>query len=515
MASDSVEEQIKLRREHEAAQTTEALKAIEAKSLQEAQARRLSAERARLAIEHGKAALDAKLDEQKAAAVGRAAARREKLDKSATRMVSMPDIIDAISNKRLASVFSRKRDFLDNAESTPAYVMDFVVKAAETVTEAESFNDSGFSGERFFDVLLTGYRRVPKLSMEALWLILNVESFIDRVVGWPDQKRVEMKMRALAGSMGKGILSANHLIKTEILKTRDGTGGLHEGPLFKELNTLFKDRGERYDEKLRLELRESWMFAYAEMAKAGIPERYRLNMDAIDDVTLLLKIIIAETAMERHPYGPNLRRKTLSERDRISEIVKNTGRGLPFQKRAVIEWLRTHDGLKSVDLTYFPMEISAIEKEGLSEYAGTLLDCVTAVFPEASQIEPPFFTAVVKKLLTAQFSVKKKFTMKIAPMPVALSVKILDHYGETVIRDLKIPYTESAIPAEPVNGNIPAVEVKASPVAVQPVVTAPVRPVAPAPHVAPARPAAPAPVNPIPELKQATPKKRRLDMDLG
>jgi hypothetical protein len=508
MASDFVEKHLKLRWEEEAAKTAETLKAIEARGIQEAQARKSSAERARLAVENKKPILDVKPEERRATAVARDVARREKLDKSAADVVSMPDIIDAISNKRLASVFSRKNDFLDNAESTPAYVMDFVVKAAETVTEAESFNDPEFSGERFFDILLTGYRRVPKLCMEALWLILNVESFIDRVVGWPDQKRVEMKMRALTGSMGKGILSANHLIKTEILKTRDGTGGLHEGPLFKELNTLFKERGERYDERLRLELRMSWMFAYAEMARVGIPERYRLNMDAIDDVTLLLKIIIAETAMERHPYGPNKRRQTLPGRDRISEIVKNTGRGLSFQKRAVMEWIRAHDGLTGIDLTYFPMEISAIEHEGLTEYSQTLLDCVTAAFPEASQIEPPFFTEVIKKLLTVQFSVKKKFTMKITPAPGALSVKILDHDRETLIRELKIPHNTSAAPAQPVNGATPAQSGTTSPAATQPAVVAPVRP------AAPARSLTPAPVIPLPELQQAPPKKRRLDLDI-
>lgn len=504
MASDFFEEQIRLRRKGEAAKTAETLKEIEAKTFQEAQARRLSAERASHEIESGKAVLDAKLEEQRASAIARAAERREKLNESETRVVSKSDITKAISNKRLASVFFQKNDFLENEDSIPAYVMDFVVKAADTVTEAESFNDPDFSGERFFNVLLNGYRRVPKLCLEALWLILNVEAFIDRVAGWTDQKRVEMKMRALSGSMGKGILSANHLIKSEILKTRGGAGGLHEGPLFQELNALFKEKGERYDERLRLALRMSWMFSFAEMAKAGIPERYRLNMEAIDDVTSLLNIIIAETAMERHAYGPNKRRQTLPERDRVSEIVKNTGRGLLFRKSAVIEWLRTHDGLTSIDLTYFPTEISIIEKEGLSEYAETLLDCVTAVFPDASQINAPLFTEILKKLLTAQFSVKKKFTMKIAPVHGALSVKILDHDGETVIRELNIPNkTSVGAPAQPVNSAIPAQPVKTSPTAAKPAVAAPVRP------------AAPAPINSLAESKQAPPKKRRLDLDLG
>jgi hypothetical protein len=519
MASDLFEEQIKQRREQEAANTSEALKAIEAKSIQEAQARRLSAERARLAVQNEKAVIDTKLYEQRAAAA-RDAARREKLNESETRMVSMPDIVEAISNKRLASVFSRKNDFLDNPDSTPAYVMDFVIKAAETVTEAQALNDPEFSGERFFDVLLNGYRRVPKLCMEALWLILNVESFNDRVAGWPDQKRIEMKMRSLAGSMGKGILSANHLIKSEILKIRSGAGGLHEGPLFKELNTLFKDKGERYDERLRIALKLSWMFSYAEMAKAGIPERYRLNMDATDEVTLLLKIIIAETAMERHPYGPNLRRKTLPERDRISEIVKNTGRELPFKKPAVTEWIRTHDGLTSVELTYFPMEISAIEHEGLTEYSQTLLDCATAAFPEAPPINAPLFTEIVKKLLTAQFSVKKKFTMKLAPAPGALCVTVLDHDGETVIRELNIPNTTSAAPAQSANGSIPAVMAKSAPAEVRPMVATPATPSASA-VTTPARPAtappytAPASAVPLPHLQHAPVKKRRLDLDLG
>lgn len=466
MASDSFEDQIKLRREQETAKTSETLKEI-----------------------------DSKLDERKAAAVARDAARREKLNESETRMVSKSAITKAISNTKLASVFFQKNDFLDNNDSIPAYVMDFVVKVAETVTQAESLNDPEFSGERFFDVLLDGYRRVPKLCMEALWLALNVEAFIDRVTGWPDNKRVEMKMRALSGSMGKGILSANHLIKSEILKIRGGAGRLHEGPLFQELNALFKERGERYDERLRLALRMSWMFSYAEMARADIPERYRLNMDAIDDVTLLLNVIIAETAMERHPYGPNKRRQTLSERDRVSEIVKNTGIGLSFRKSAVTQWLRAHDGLESIDLTYFPTEISIIEKEGLSEYSQTLLDCVTAVFPEASQINAPLFTEVLKKLLTAQFSVKKKFTMKLAPAPGSLSVKILDHDGETVIRELNIPNKTSATPAQQVNGAAPALSVNPSPVAAQPVVMAPV-------------------ATPLPMLQTAPTKKRRLDLDI-
>lgn len=496
MTSDFFEKKIRLRREEEAQKTAEALKAIEAKSLQEAQARRALAERARLDGEREKAVIDSKLQEQKAAALARDAARREKLSESETRMVSKSDITKAISNKKLASVFFQKNDFLENGDTAPAYVMDFVVKAGEVVTEAESLNDPEFSGERFFGVFLDGYRRVPKLCMEALWLMLNVEAFNDRATGWDNRKRVEMKMRALAASMGKGILSANHLIKSEIIKTRDGAGRLHEGPLFKELNILFKEKGERYDERLRLALRMSWVFAYAEMSKAGIPERYRLNMDAIDEVSLLLKIIIAETAMERHPYGPNKRRQTLSEMERVSEIVKNTGNGLMFRKHAVTEWLSTHDRLESVDLTYFPTEISIIEKESLSEYAETLLDCVTAVFSEASQINAPVFTEVVKKLLTAQFSVKKKFTLKIAPVSGTISIRVLDYDGETLIRELNIPNRSAVQPAKPANGAVQSPTVTARPTANQPAQTAP------------------APLSPLPALQQA-PARRRLDLDLN
>lgn len=493
MAPDFFEKKIRLRREEEALKTSEAFKAIEAKSLQEAQARRQLAERARFEAEKEKAVIDSKLLDQRAAALARDAARREKLSESETRMVSKSDITKAISNKKLASVFFQKNDFLEDGDTAPAYVMDFVVKAVEVVTEAESLNDPEFAGERFFGVFLDGYRRVPKLCMEALWLMLNVESFNDRATGWDVRKRVEMKMRALSGSMGKGILSVNHLIKSEIIKTRDGAGRLHEGPLFKELNILFKEKGERYDERVRLALRMSWVFAYAEMSKAGIPERYRLNMDAIDDVSLLLKIIIAETAMERHPYGPNKRRQTLSEMERVSEIVKNTGNGLMFRKPAVIKWLSAHDGLESVDLTYFPTEISIIEKESLSEYAETILDCVTAVFSEASQINAPVFTEVIKKLLTAQFSVKKKFTLKIAPASGAISVKVLDYDGQTTLRELNIPNKAAVQPARPGAGAQPT--------------TVADRPV-------PNQPTQTAPATPLPGLKQA-PARRRLDLDLN
>lgn len=502
MSSDFLEEKIKSRRAEEAAKNRESLQAIETKTLQEAHARRLAGERARLEAEKEKTIIDVKLQEQRAAAMARAATRRVKLDESETRMVSKSDITKAISNMKLASTFFRKNDFLENGDTAPAYVLDFVVKAADAVTEAESLNDPDFSGERFFSVILDGYRRVPKLCLEALWLMLNVEGFLDKVSGWPDHKRIEMKIRALTGSMGKGILSANHLIKSEIIKTRGGAGGLHEGPLFKELNALFKERGEMYDERLRLALRMSWVFAFAEMAKAGIPEKYRLNMDAVDGVSLLLKVIIAETAMERHPYGPNRRRLTLSERDRVSEIVKNTGIGLMFRKAAVIEWLRTHDELASLDLTYFPTEISAIEHEGLSGYAETLLDCATAVFPEVSRINASIFTEVIKKLLTAQFSVKKKFTLKIAPAEGALSVTTLDYDGETVIREVNIPNKITAKPAQPAISAIPAQPVQTRPAATPPV------------NIAPVRPAAPEPLDIRPESKQ-TPARKRLDLDLG
>lgn len=500
MTSDFFEEKTRLRREEEAAKTAESLKEIEAKSLHEAQARRALAERARIEAEKGKAVIDGRLQEQRAAALARDAAKRQKLSEPETRAVSKSDIVEAISNKKLASVFFQKNDFLEDGDTAPAYIMDFLVKAGEAVTQAETFNDPQFSGEQFFSVLLDGYKRVPKLCLEALWLMLNVDAFLDRVAGWPDQKRVEMKIRALSASMGKGILSANHLIKSEIIKTRDGGGRLHEGPLYKELNILFKEKGERYDERLRLALKVSWVFAYAEMSKAGIPEKYRLNMDAKDEVSLLLTIIIADTAMERHPYGPNKRRQTLSHMERVSEIVKNTGNGLMFRKPAVIEWLSAHDELESVDLTFFPTEISIIEKEGLTEYAETLLDCVTAVFPAVSQINAPVFTEVVKKLLTAQFSVKKKFTLKIAPASEALSVKVLDYDGETVIRDVKIPNKAIAKPVQPANGAAPSF--KARPAADQPA------------HTAPVMPPATATLTPLPAVKQA-PAKRRLDLDLN
>jgi hypothetical protein len=502
MSADSFEEKVRRRREEEAAQNIEARKAIDEKSFQEAQARRLAAERARLEAEKGNAVIDAKLQEQRAAAAERAAIRRVKLDESETTEFTKAEIIKAISSTKLGSVFFQKSHFLENGETGPGYVKDFVSKAAEAIAEAESLNDPEFSGERFFNVILDGYRRVPKLCMEAVWLIINVEGFLDRVSGWPDHKRIEMKLRALSGSMGKGILSANHLIKSEIIKTRSGGGSLHEGPLFKELNILFKEKGERYDERLRDALRMSWVFAFAEMARAGIPERYRLNMDATDDVTLLLKILIAETAMERHPYGPNKRRQTLSQRDRVSEIVKNTGEGLMFRKSAVTEWLRTHDGLESLDLTYFPTEIFTIEHEGLSGYSETLVDCVTAAFPEASQVNAPLCAEVIKKLLAAQFSVKKKFTLKMAPAPGALSVKTLDYDGETVIREINIPNKTSVVtPAQPGASAIPAPFVQASPATV------------PKPQIAP-RIATAEPLNPIQAPKQ-TPAKRRLDLDLS
>ncbi|MBF0291171.1 MAG: hypothetical protein HQK86_03345 [Nitrospinae bacterium] len=502
MAPDSFEKKIRLRRAEEALKTAEALKEIEAKSLHEAQIRRQSAERARLEAEQEKAAIDNKLLDQKAAVLARDAARREKLNVSGTRVVSKSDITKAISNKKLASVFFQKNDFLENGDAAPAYVMDFVVKAGEVITEAESLNDPEFSAERYFAVFLDGYRRVPKLCMEALWLMLNVEAFNDRPTGWDSRKRIEMKMRALSASMGKGILSANHLIKSEIIKTRSGAGRLHEGPLFNELNNLFKEKGEMYDERLRLALKMSWVFAYAEMSKAGIPERYRLNMDAIDDVTLLLKIIIADTAMERHPFGPNKRRQTLSEMERVSEIVKNTGNGLMFRKPAVIKWLSTHGGLESIDLTYFPTEISIIEKESISEYAETLLDCVMAVFPEAEQVNAPVFAEVVKKFLTAQFSVKKKFTLKITPVSGAISLKVLDYDGQTLIRELNIPNRTSIQPSKPAVGAIPAPTVADRPVANQP------------PQTAPDRPSASATLTPLPSVKQP-PSKRRLDLDIN
>ncbi|MBF0635545.1 MAG: hypothetical protein HQK85_12915, partial [Nitrospinae bacterium] len=227
-----------------------------------------------------------------------------------------------------------------------------------------------------------------------------------------------------------------------------------------------------------------------------------LNMDAIDDVTLLLKIIIADTAMERHPFGPNKRRQTLSEMERVSEIVKNTGNGLMFRKPAVIKWLSTHGGLESIDLTYFPTEISIIEKESISEYAETLLDCVMAVFPEAEQVNAPVFAEVVKKFLTAQFSVKKKFTLKITPVSGAISLKVLDYDGQTLIRELNIPNRTSIQPSKPAVGAIPAPTVADRPVANQP------------PQTAPDRPSASATLTPLPSVKQP-PSKRRLDLDIN
>lgn len=349
------------------------------------------------------------------------------------------EIIKGIANYRLADIFQKKTDFIEDDVTAPYYVKEFVVWAAEIVSEVEAFKDQGFNGEKFFSVLLDGYRRVPKLCCEALCLLVNVEDFLDQHGALPPSDRSVMRIRALSVNMGKGILSASQLIKAAIITVRKGDGKLHDGPVFKELNRLFDDKEDVYDEMIRVAFRSAWKSAYNALADAGIPERYRFNMHADNLVTSLIKIIIADTAMERRSCGLNFRKRKLRKPERIGEIIRHTGTKLKYPKEATLLWLGAQRDQKTLDLVYLPSDSSMLDIEGMDTYAENLLECVKALFHNVGEVDRGAFKAVLRGFLSIQFSAKKKFILRITPKHDCVNVMALDYSGDILIRKEDIP----------------------------------------------------------------------------